>query len=322
MRFDVEGWLDDTIGIADTATSQDGHPELVTECPYCGGVDKLWANARTGKWVCYSCRAGGALPSLVAVVEGCSHREAVQFVAATVRRSLSKSVTKAREAFDDTRRTDTQVEDEPAALELPDDFVPVFDREAWCWNLPRYMVERGIRPRTALSYGLGFCRSGRYGGRLILPAHQFGDLVFFQGRAMGAFAPKYLSPAVAGAGGTLYGLDEAVGVSDVLVVEGPLDVVSLAQRGYNAVSLLGKELSRSQANKLHRAGFTQAVLLMDGDAIPWGATGAETLARIGIEVLLAKLPPEHDPDSAPDDVLQRAIERAAPPTLRDRRKWH
>jgi len=171
-------------------------------------------------------------------------------------------------------------------------------------------------------YRLGFCLSGRYAGRLILPAHQFGALAFFQGRAMGDSFPKYLSPSGRRASGVVFGLDEAIGVSEVLVVEGPLDVLTLAQRGYNAVSLLGKELSIAQAGILRRAGFDRAVLLMDGDAIPWGARGAERLLRAGFEVVLAKLPLEHDPDSAPADVLQRAVERAAPPTLRDRMMLH
>jgi len=276
VRFPVEGWLDDTIGIADTAKSEDGHPELVTECPHCGRTRKLWVNKRTGKWICYSCREGGALPSLIAVVEGMSHRDAIRFVAAAVKKSLRRSVKQSAEAV-------TRWKPEP-------------DQE-----------------------GLGFCTAGRYGGRLILPAHQFGDLVFYQGRAMAApIKPKYLSPPVAGASGTLYGLDEAVGVSEVLVVEGPLDVVSMAQRGFHAVSLLGKELTGRQAVKLKRAGFVRAIVMLDGDAITWGARAAATLRMIGIEALLAKLPREHDPDSAPADVVRDAVRRAAPPTLRDR----
>lgn len=317
MRFPVEGWLDDTIGIADTAKSEDGHPELVTECPHCGRTRKLWVNKRTGKWICYSCREGGALPSLIAVVEGMSHRDAIRFVAAAVKKSLRRSVKQSAEAV--TRWKPEPDQEPPTALELPPHFVPIFDREAWCWRLPKYLKRRGIKPLIAMQYGLGFCTAGRYGGRLILPAHQFGDLVFYQGRAMAApIKPKYLSPPVAGASGTLYGLDEAVGVSEVLVVEGPLDVVSMAQRGFHAVSLLGKELTGRQAVKLKRAGFVRAIVMLDGDAITWGARAAATLRMIGIEALLAKLPREHDPDSAPADVVRDAVRRAAPPTLRDR----
>jgi DNA primase len=316
MRFDVEDWLDNTIGITDRATSQDGHPELICECPQCGGANKLWANATTGKWICYSCRESGGLPGLIAVVEGITYREAKQHIADSTRTAVSRSVKEIRSRLEnlDVRATPSK----PPPLELPDHFVPVFDRKAWCWNTPTYLKRRGIKPKTAMVYRLGYCTGGRYGGRLILPAHEFGRLSYFQGRTMGADRIKYLSPAVAGAGSTLYGLDEAIGSPKVVVVEGPLDVLSLHQRGYIAIALFGKQMSSTQKMKIKRCGFRDVTILLDGDAIKWGARAAESLARIGIRATLAKLPPEHDPDSAPADVVHTAIRGAAPPTLRDR----
>lgn len=138
--------------------------------------------------------------------------------------------------------------------------------------------------------------------------------------------PKYLnSPEtpVYHKSGVLYGMSRARDSirreATAIVVEGYMDVVSLAQAGVNnVVASSGTALTAPHARLLERYA-ERVVLLFDGDAA--GGTAAER----GVEILLATemdtrivtLPQGQDPDTfvkrdqGPDE-LRQLVERAAP----------
>ena len=153
-------------------------------------------------------------------------------------------------------------------------------------------------------------RYDRFRDRIMFPIRNVkGEVIGFGGRVLDQGEPKYLnSPEtpVFVKGRELYGLYEARGAlrtkGYALVVEGYMDVVALAQHGFeNAVATLGTACTAEHVQKLFR--FTDAIVFsFDGDA-----AGRKAAAR-ALEAALPHaqdtrsvrflfLPPEHDPDS-------------------------
>jgi DNA primase len=163
-------------------------------------------------------------------------------------------------------------------------------------------------------------RYDRFRERVMFPIlDQRGNVIGFGGRVIGqskeatadgaSIGPKYLnSPETPlfEKGRELYGLTQArqaIRDSDtVIVVEGYMDVVALAQHGVgNAVATLGTACTPVHVHKLLRQA-SKVVFCFDGDAA--GRKAAWRALEASLEQLsddksagFLFLPPEHDPDS-------------------------
>jgi DNA primase len=165
-------------------------------------------------------------------------------------------------------------------------------------------------------------RYDRFRDRVMFPIRSVqGDVIGFGGRVLDRGEPKYLnSPEtpVFVKGRELYGLYEArQGLRErghVLVVEGYMDVVALAQLGFpNAVATLGTACTEEHVRKLFR--FADSVVFsFDGDAAGRRAAGRALEAALPHAtdtrtVRFLFLPPEHDPDSYVREKGPEAFER-------------
>ena len=172
-------------------------------------------------------------------------------------------------------------------------------------------------------------RYDRFRDRIMFPIRNVrGDVIGFGGRVLDASLPKYLnSPEtpVFHKGHELYGLFEARTAirkaGHVLVVEGYMDVVALAQLGFEqSVATLGTACTAEHVQKLFR--FTNTIVFsFDGDA------AGRRAAQRALEAVLPQLnesrkakflflPTEHDPDSFVrdfgTDAFQQCIDAAMP----------
>ena len=153
-------------------------------------------------------------------------------------------------------------------------------------------------------------RYDRFRDRVMFPIRNIkGETIGFGGRVLGDDKPKYLnSPEtpVFSKGRELYGLFEARSAlrehGYVLVTEGYMDVVALAQLGFaNAVATLGTACTNDHVQKLFR--FTDAVVFsFDGDAAGRRAARKALDAALPYasdvrSIKFLFLPAEHDPDS-------------------------
>ncbi|HVZ44443.1 MAG TPA: DNA primase [Ramlibacter sp.] len=165
-------------------------------------------------------------------------------------------------------------------------------------------------------------RYDRFRDRVMFPIRNVkGECIGFGGRVLGEGTPKYLnSPEtpVFSKGRELYGLWEARNAlreqGYVLVTEGYMDVVALAQLGFpNAVATLGTACTTDHVQKLFR--FTDSVVFsFDGDAAGRRAArkaleGALPYATDVRTVKFLFLPPEHDPDSYIREFGHEAFQR-------------
>jgi DNA primase len=152
----------------------------------------------------------------------------------------------------------------------------------------------------------------RFRGRLMFPIEDVaGRVVAFGGRVMpgvtaGGGKGKYVnSPETPlyHKGRILYGLSWAKNAirreQSVLVVEGYMDVVSVASAGVeNVVAASGTSLTEEQAELLKRYS-KQVYLLFDSDRAGLRATfrAGDTLLAEGLHPSVVTLPPSEDPDS-------------------------
>jgi len=205
-----------------------------------------------------------------------------------------------------------------------------------------YLKGRGLSGEIAARYGLGYAPDGwqnlesvfadyqskslseaglvivneqgrrydRFRDRIMFPIHnQRGVIIGFGGRIIDQGEPKYLnSPETPlfEKGRELYGLFQArAAIRDadkVIVVEGYMDVVALAQYGVGyAVAKLGTATTPWQVQKLLRQS-DDVIYCFDGDEAgrraAWRALG-NSLAQLqdGKQVRFLFLPAEDDPDS-------------------------
>ena len=168
------------------------------------------------------------------------------------------------------------------------------------------LVESGLMRRDEESgrvYDLFF-------NRVMFPIRdRRGRTISFGGRIMGDGQPKYVNgpeTPLFSKRRNLYGLDLArEGVrkgATLVVVEGYMDVIALAQAGFaGAVAPLGTALTEEQMGELWHLS-PMPVLCFDGDAA--GGRAAARAAEMALPLLapdrtlkLATLPPKEDPDS-------------------------
>ncbi|MEM6639329.1 MAG: DNA primase [Pseudomonadota bacterium] len=150
----------------------------------------------------------------------------------------------------------------------------------------------------------------RFRDRIMFPIRDHrGRVVAFGGRAMADGGPKYLnSPEtdIFHKGRELYGLYEArqsrADLSQLLVVEGYMDVVSLAQFGVrNAVATLGTATTADHLKRLFRIA-SDVVFCFDGDRAgrkaAWRALNVSLgEVRDGRQIRFLFLPDGEDPDT-------------------------
>jgi len=166
-------------------------------------------------------------------------------------------------------------------------------------------------------------RYDRFRDRIMFPIRdRRGRVIAFGGRVLGDEKPKYLnSPEtpVFHKGRELYGLFEARQamrhISRLLVVEGYMDVVALAQFGVRyAVATLGTSVTPDHLEQLFRQ-TDEVVFCFDGDRAgrdaAWrGLENALTLMRDGRTLRFMFMPEGEDPDTLIRQIGQEGFEQA------------
>jgi DNA primase len=196
------------------------------------------------------------------------------------------------------------------------------------------LAKAGVPLELAIEAGLiGKGEDGnifdRMRGRVIFPiADRRGRVIAFGGRILGEGQPKYLnSPETPlfHKGRTLYGLGQALrparDAGEIVVAEGYMDVIALAQAGFaQAVAPLGTALTEEQMGELWRL-VPEPTLCFDGDgagerAAARAAERALPLLKPGQSLRFALLPAGEDPDTliiAQGAAAMRAVLDAAQP---------
>ncbi|HTR57144.1 MAG TPA: DNA primase [Casimicrobiaceae bacterium] len=284
---------------------------------------------------CFGCGAHGTAIGFLMEYAGKSFPDAVEELARDAGLEVPRAVTPAAEA------ARAQTEDLSALLLTAAQFYRAALKESP--RAIEYLKSRGLTGAIASRFGIGYApddwqplagtfsdyqnraletaglvitgeggkRYDRFRDRIMFPIHDTrGRVIGFGGRVLDAGEPKYLnSPEtpVFAKGRELYGLlqaRQAIRTADkVVVVEGYMDVVALAQHGVEyAVATLGTSTTPLHAQKLFRLTDT-VVFCFDGDEAgrraAWRALeNALPVLTDGKQARFLFLPEGEDPDDA------------------------
>ena len=200
-------------------------------------------------------------------------------------------------------------------------------------SLPKYLLGKGYAMEDLIDSGV-VARNDRgrlfdsQGGRLIFPIiNAFDEVVGFGGRILqkGDYA-KYKNTKetiLFDKSKTLYNvnllkkLKREQAISNVIIVEGYMDTISLYQAGFkNVVASMGTALTKDQARLVKR--YSENVLISyDGDFAGQSADlrGIEILTSEGLNVRVVPMPDGLDPDDVAkqgEDAYQACLDAAMP----------
>ncbi|MCY4489647.1 MAG: DNA primase [Deltaproteobacteria bacterium] len=306
-------------------------------------------NEEKGVFYCFGCREGGDVFKFVMLYDGLTFPESVERLAERYGIPIEQSGSGGNRRGDLFRLNEQAAAWYHGLLLDPARGTPArhylqkrgVDESLWPrFNLgfaPRgdglasHLRRMGAVPADAAAAGLLVERErgrfrDRFFDRVIFPITEpGGKIVGFGGRVLGEGAPKYLnSPETPlfHKSAQVYGLKQArdgIRAADrVVVVEGYLDVLSLAQYGVaHAVATLGTALTVDHLRVLAR--YTRNVTaLFDGDAAGRAAAArsVEVFQQAGLWGQAAFLPGNEDPDTFVrahgKDALESVLERAVP----------
>ena len=317
-----------------------GGINLLGLCPFHNEKSPSFTVSPTKQFYhCFGCGAHGSAITFLIEHTGASFPEAVRTLASAVGMSVPEENRSPGQKAATARRRE-EVSQHTKVLEAAQTHYLAQLRETPA--AIRYLKQRGLTGEIAKEFGLGWASSdrqalakvfGRYDDpllvesglvieaedgrrydrfreRVMFPIRNVkGEIVGFGGRIIGKGEPKYLnSPEtpVFSKGNELYGLFEGRSAirseACVIVVEGYMDVVGLAQLGVrNAVATLGTATTPTHIQKLLRSS-DKIIFSFDGDGAgrraAWRALqSCLPLLRDDISIRFLFLPAEHDPDS-------------------------
>ena len=277
--------------------------EIRIPCPLCGDDrSRLYIEAETGVWICFRCQERGDLFDFFHRVVGLEPTEAFE-----ARR-------KVRFRTDPKFRFGGNIPAPVPGVELPEEFEPI---DRWPGVL-MYLDERHIPPARAQSYGIGWCPTGYYAQRIIIPVEYHRQLYTFVARIVGpaleSLVPKVLYPKGSRRSDVVFNLDRLERLQHprpLIITEGVFDALRMPNC---AVAILGSQMSAQQITLLGRlpVGWRPFVILMDGDKAGRSASGQihRSLWSHGIPHCEARLPEGMDPSDAPPGILEGTIKEA------------
>jgi DNA primase len=317
-----------------------GGANLLGLCPFHNEKSPSFTVSPTKQFYhCFGCGAHGSAITFLMEHTGASFPEAVRTLAGSAGMAVPEEDRSPRQRAEFARRKE-EVSRHTQVLEAAQAYYLKQLRASA--PAIRYLKQRGLTGEIARHFGLGWSGTDRQGlaqvfsryddpilveaglvieaedgrrydrfrERIMFPIRNArGVLIGFGGRIIGKGEPKYLnSPEtpIFSKGHELYGLWEARQPirteGQVIVVEGYMDVVGLAQLGVgNAVATLGTSTTPDHVKMLLRAS-DRVVFSFDGDKAgrraAWRALQAcLPVLRDDINLRFLFLPSEHDPDS-------------------------
>ncbi len=294
-----------------------GHHQLRGPCPLpTHGSERsresFSVDTAKNVWACHSAsccearqgRVGGNVLDLVALLEGCSIRQAALHL---------------QDGWCSWRAGSRVWEQQRASKGSPGSSRPGPPPRRLPFSLRLrwhpYLEERAVHPSTAAWFGVGYyAGAGFLRHRIVFPIHDNeGQLVAYAGRSIDGSEPRYLFPPGFRKSQVVFNLHRAVGEAAgcAIVVEGFFDCLRVHQAGYrNVVALMGANLSDAQ-EKLLLERLRQLVLMLDGDEA--GRRASQQLAaRLGGKVSLSMvgLPSGRQPDQLSNEEIERILCRA------------
>uniref|UniRef100_A0A6H2A306 Putative primase n=1 Tax=viral metagenome TaxID=1070528 RepID=A0A6H2A306_9ZZZZ len=184
-------------------------------------------------------------------------------------------------------------------LALPREFQLVTKQS----GLPyQYLRNREITKTEIRSYKMGYCNSGVFQDRVIVPIYEGDKLKYFVGRTYTNREPKYMNAPIE-KGGTVFKTFKGL-VPRAIICEGIFDAMRIG-RLFPAIALLGKVVNGSAQITSILKSTKEAFVMLDRDAESQGFYASNVLNYyLKTQVMFIK---DKDPGSMSLDDLRKIL---------------
>lgn len=232
---------------------------LVGDCPSCGKVRKFGINVSIGMTNCFVCGPGPGPVALVKNLEGFKTFAEVY------------KLLQSYEAFniDLGKRSETPKKAKTKIIKaLPKEYKMVGLYDSVIDRVVRKQLKaRGFSLTKAMMLGFGYCTTGEFKNRLIIPFYRGGEIIYFNARQITKNGVKYKNPKEEdieiGKGQVIYNYDALYFYRKVWIFEG---VFNAATIGNQATATGGKILTPWQLNEYIKSPCKRIVIALDDDA--------------------------------------------------------
>lgn len=271
-------------------------------CPFCNHKKpKLIINTKTGKYNCWTCfpKTKGKTP-------------------VSLFKKLGVDIERLKE-MKSYFKNDTTLIDEVTRdknIFLPNEFQSITNNDGSLEyrRAVSYLKLRGIESKDVLKYNLGYCKTGRYRNKIIVPSYdKSGKLNYFIARSYekDPFL-KYDAPSVNKT--ELIGLEYFINWNvPIILCEGVFDAIAIKR---NAIPLFGKSIPKALMLKLVESQVKTIYLALDKDALREALEYSQTLLDHGKEVYLIELDGK-DPSDLGFEKMTQLLQKAKPITFAD-----
>jgi DNA primase len=257
--------LESVLGKSKTSTKDN----LAFTCPFCHHhKPKLEVDITTQHWHCWVCNASGRKISVL-------YRKLN-----VAREKISQIIT----LLDDVEYKPTKTTTDTPVVNLPSDYRPLWriDKASPDYrNAITYLKNRGIGIYDILRYRIGYCETGEYSGKIIIPSFDAnGSLNYFVARAFYESDNfKHKNPKVSK---DIIGFELHINWElPIVLVEGAFDAIAIKR---NAIPLFGKTISNTLKKRIVQRRVKTIYICLDQDARKQALEAAEYFMSNGIDV--------------------------------------
>jgi|TARA_Y100000310_G_scaffold101475_1_gene99545 DNA primase len=200
-------------------------------------------------------------------------------------------------------------------VSLPREYKPLYNKsESPIYkHAINYIKRRNITPHEILRYSIGYCESGDYSNRIIIPSYdEDGKLNYFVARDLFPNSKfKYKNPPMSK---DTVCFELFINWNEpIVLVEGVFDGIAVRK---NVIPLLGKFPSKSLVKKLVKKKVKKIYVALDEDAKKDANKLSKFLMDYGIETYLLDMK-EGDPSSIGFENFWKIVELSTPSKFSD-----
>ena len=255
--------------------------DYMFNCPFCKHKKpKLIINILNGKYNCWTCHPATKGKSPISLLKKL--------------KASSESILEMSRYFKDSNFI--KIEDSIEEIALPKEYKQLkYKNDTIEFRRAiAYLLNRGITIEDIVKYNIGYCDSGKYKDRIIIPSYDKNFMLnYFIGRSIYKDAfQKYDAPKCNRI--EVIGFENTINWDvPIILCEGVFDAIAIKR---NAIPLFGKTIPKSVMLKIATNKVKTIYLALDNDAIKESLDSAEELMRLGKDVYLVNLE-QKDPSS-------------------------
>jgi DNA primase len=176
-------------------------------------------------------------------------------------------------------------------IQLPEEYRPLWIKKLTpdYRNAIHYLTNRGITIFDIIKYRIGYCESGEYAGKIIIPSYNSaGQLNYFVSRAFYKNDKfKHKNPKISK---DIIGFEMFINWAEpIILCEGSFDAIAIKR---NAIPLFGKIIQPALQKKIIEERVRNIYICLDSDALKNAIQIAERFMGEGLNVYFIELQDE------------------------------